>query len=180
MAVITSIATGDMRCVFAGRNDAIVAGTTSTDHLRVINTDHGLPQVGAVAIFTDGSRLYVRWTLARGLDAVMAAGTIAGDAQVIEVRRQPGGGAVAVITSIATRDMRCVFAGRNDAIVAGTTATDHLRVIDTDHGLPQVGAVAIFTDGARLNMCRTLARGLDAVMAAGTIAGDAQVIKVRR
>ena len=87
MAVITSIATGDMGCVFAGRNETVVAGTTSTDDLRVINTDHGLPQVGAVTVFADRSRLYVRRTLARGLDTVMAAGTIAGDTHVIEVRR---------------------------------------------------------------------------------------------
>ena len=87
MAVITGIAATDVRCVFANGRYAIVAGTTGADHLGVINRGRRLPQVGAVTVFADGGCLYVRCAFARGLDAVMAAGTIAGDAQVIEVRR---------------------------------------------------------------------------------------------
>ena len=87
---------------------------------------------------------------------------------------------MAVITGIATGDVRCMLAGRNRAIVAGAASTDHLGVIDTNHGLPQVSAVTVFADGGRLDVSRALAGGLDTVMAAGTVTGDIDMIKIRR
>ena len=180
MAVITGIATGDMRCVLANGRYAIVARATGTDDLGVIDADHGLPQVGAVTIFTDGGRLNVRQAFTGGFDAVVTISTVTADVDVIKIRRQPGGGAVAVITGIATGDMRCVLANGRYAIVARATGTDDLGVIDADHGLPQVGAVTILTDGGRLNVRRALAGRLDAIMATGTITGDVDVIKIGR
>ena len=44
-----------------------------------------------MAVFADVGGLYMRRDLARGIRAVMAAGTIAGDVNVIEIRRQPAG-----------------------------------------------------------------------------------------
>ena len=164
----------------AGGNRPIVAGTTGADNLGVIDADYGLPQVGAVTILANGGRLNVRRALTGRLDAIMATGTITGDVDVIKIGRQPGDRAVAVITGIASGDMSCVLANGRYAIVARATGTDDLGVIDADHGLPQVGAVTILTDGGRLNVRRALAGRLDAIMATGTITGDVDVIKIGR
>ena len=99
---------------------------------------------------------------------------------MIEASRQPGDRAVAVIASICTGDVRCMLAIGNSAVMAGTASADHLGVINTDHGLPQVSAVAIFADGRCLNVRRAFAGSFNAVMAAATVAGDVDVIEVRR
>ncbi len=87
MAVITSIGTGDMRCVLAGRNRAIVAGTAGTDHLGVIDRGRWSPQYVAVAIFADVRGLDMRHMFAGGGGAVVAANTVAHDTGVIEAGR---------------------------------------------------------------------------------------------
>ena len=50
----------------------------------------GREYIGVVTIFTDVSRLYVCRTLADGLNAIVAAGTIIDDTEVVEVRWPPG------------------------------------------------------------------------------------------
>ena len=87
MAIITVIAAADMGRVFARGGAAIVAGTTATDHLRVINRGRGNPQRVAVAIFANIGGLDVSRCLAGGSGAVMTINTAADDVDMIEVRR---------------------------------------------------------------------------------------------
>ena len=87
MAVITGIAATDVRCVFANGRYAIVAGTTGADHLGVINRGRRLPQVGAVTVFADRSRLYVRRALTGGGGAIVATDAVTHDTGVIEGSR---------------------------------------------------------------------------------------------
>ena len=162
----------------AGGNRPIVAGTTGADNLGVIDADYGLPQVGAVTILANGGRLNVRRALTGRLDAIMATGTITGDVDVIKIGRQPGDRAVAVITGIASGDMSCVLANGRYAIVARATGTDDLGVIDADHGLPQVGAVTILTDGGRLNVRQAFTGGNRTIVAGAADADNLGVIDV--
>ena len=74
----------------------------------------------------------MRWVLTGGAYAVMTSDAVARDIGVIEIRRTPRRGCVAVIAVIAARNVRYVFAGCRCAIVAGHTGTDDMRVL---HGV---------------------------------------------
>ena len=85
MTVLTDVTAGNVCRVFAGGNDAIMAGVAGADHLGVINGHDWRKHIGGMAVFTDIGRLNVPPVLAGGLDAVMAADTVATDIQVIEI-----------------------------------------------------------------------------------------------
>ncbi len=85
-----------------------------------------------------------------------------------------------VAAVIAAFYMSRVLASRNDTIMAGATTTQNLCMIDGHHGRPQIRGMAVFADIAGLNVCRAFAGRVRAVMAAHTIAGDVQVIEIRR
>lgn len=60
MAVVASIATGDVGWVLADRCNAIMAGAAGTHYMRVINGEHRREHVGVMAVFADIARLNVR------------------------------------------------------------------------------------------------------------------------
>ena len=55
--------------------------------------------------------------LAGGVCAVMAIGTITGNVHVIEIGRQPGGGAVTIVAGVATGDVRRILARSGDTVM---------------------------------------------------------------
>ena len=180
MTVVAGIAAGDMRRVLADRNDAVMAGGTGSQYLRVINSHHGREQIGGMAVFADIRCLNVVRVLTDRLRAVVTTDTVARDIQVIEVRRQPANRAVTIVTGIAAGDMRRVLANGNGAIVAGDASPDYLGVIDGQYWRKNIRRVTVFADVRCLNVRLVLANGIRAVMAAGTIAGDIDVIEIRR
>lgn len=83
-----------------------------------------------------------------------------------------------VVTIIATRNVRRMFAGRRIAVVAGSAATEDLRMV---HGVgwhPDIAVVAVLANVCRLNVSRILADRCDAVVAVDAITNDAGVIKI--
>ena len=82
-----------------------------------------------------------------------------------------------VVAIRAAADVRCMFAGRGDAVMAGTAGADDLCVIDGNRRFKQRRAVAVLTDVAGLNMRRALARGCSTVVTADAVVGNAGVIK---
>ena len=68
----------------------------------------------------------------------------------------------------------------SNAIVAGDTGSNDLRVIDEQHRCKHICRVAVLTDIRCLNVCRILANCVRAVMTADAIAGDVDVIEIRR
>lgn len=133
-----------------------------------------------MAILADIGCLDVGRSLTDGISAVVAAETVIHDVDVVEVGGQPRDCRVAVIAVIATGDMRRVLAGRYVAIVAGTTCTNDLRVVDGVYGNPDVGRVAVFAHVGRLNVCRVLARRIGTIVAVGTVARNIYVIEIGR
>jgi len=99
---------------------------------------------------------------------------------VVEVRRQPGDGAVTVIAGVAAGNVCLVFAACGGAVMTGAASSQYLGVIDGHHRGPEIRGVAIFADVRRLNVRSILAGRLRAVMAAYAIAGDVQVVKICR
>ena len=92
MAVIAVIAAGDMRWVFAGRYCAVMTGAAGANDLDVVDRVNRYPDVRGMAVFANIGRLNMRQVLARSVGAVMAAGTVARNIYVIEIRRQPADG----------------------------------------------------------------------------------------
>ena len=116
--------------------------------------------------------------LAGGIGAVMAACTIAGDIDVIKVRRHPAIGGMTVVTGIFARNVGWVLAGRDIAVVTRLAGSYDLSMVDHGRWRPEVHAMAILAYSRRLNVRDVFARGIGAVVAAGAIAGNARVVKV--
>jgi len=180
MAVVAGIAAGDVGRVFARRRDAIVAGATGAYDLGVIDGKRGRPDTRRVAILADIGRLYMCRRLAGGLRAVVAAHAIASDIDVVEGGRQPGNRRMAVVAGIAAGDVGWMFTGRRDAIMAGAASAQYLGVIDGKGGRPDIRRVAVLANIGCLYMCRRLAGGLRAIVAAHAIASDIDVVEVGR
>jgi hypothetical protein len=65
---------------------------------------------------------------------------------MVEIRGQPGDRRMTIVTVIAAGDMRGVFTGRGDAIMAGAAGAQYLGVIDGKGRYEHIGAVAILAD----------------------------------
>jgi len=87
---------------------------------------------------------------------------------------------VAIVAIGAARNVILVLAGRDDAVVAGATRTQNLRMVDGHYGLPQIRGVAVLADVSRQDVCLAFTSRLRAVVTAETVAGDVDVIEVRR
>lgn len=179
MAVVAGNATGNVIGVFAGCGQSIMAGPAGANHLCVIDQVDRSEGVDAVAILADGRCLNMRRILASRVDAVVAAGAITGDVDVVKIRWQPAHGRVAIVTVIATREMVEVFAGCCDAVMTGSTAAKHLRVIDHVRWQPGYGVVAILTDVRRQNVGCVLARRVSAIVTTGAISRDIDMVEIR-
>ena len=59
--------------MFAGCNNTVVAGATSSNYLSVVDGCRRYPYCRAMAIFADIGRLNMRLVLTSSLDAVMTA-----------------------------------------------------------------------------------------------------------
>ena len=180
MAVVAGIAAGDVCWMFTRRGDAVMAGAAGAYHLSVIDGKRGRPDTRRVAVLADISRLYMCRGLAGGLCAIVAAHAIASDIDVVEGGRQPRNRRMAVVAGVAAGDVGRVFAGRGDAIMAGATSAQYLGVIDGKGGRPDIRRVAVLANIGCLYMCRRLAGGLRAIVAAHAIASDIDVVEVGR
>ena len=180
MAVIAVIAAGNVCRVLAGRRYAVVAGPAGTENLCMVHSNRRHPDAGVVAILTDIRRLDVRCGLACRGNAVVAADTVVGNTHVIEVRRPPRDGGMAVIARIAAGNMCRVLAGGCDAVVARITGTDYLCVINRVCRREQVRVVTILADITRLDMGRIFAGCLDAIVTIEAGSGDVYMVKIRR
>jgi len=143
MAIVASIAAGDMSQVLPGCSDAVMATCTGTNHLCVVNGIGGRKDVGIVAILTNVAGLDMSEVLAGSVDTVVAVDAVIRDTGVVEVGRQPANGRMAIVAIVAALDVTEILPGRRQAIMAGATIAQHLRVIDREGGRPNVGGVAV-------------------------------------
>ena len=180
MAIVAIAATCDMRRMLAGSDDAVMTGRTTAEYLCVIDRYHGCPDCGAVAILANVRGLNVLRTLTGCISTVVAGHAAARDVGVVEIRRYPRDGGVAVVAAIAARDVQRVFASRSDAVMTGAATAQNLRMIDGDYGRPDGPTMAVLADVCCLNMHRSFASCFRTVMAAHAIANDVRVIEVRR
>ena len=136
---ITAMATVALGCRwnmvrgFAGCNDIVVTTGTGSKHLRVIHRVGcnrcpkrreflmtGVTQVGGTNM---------RRGFTTGIGAIVTGTAIPGKRAVINRRRYPLRGAVAIITFQCGRNMRCTLANCNHIIVATRAHTIHFVMI---------------------------------------------------
>ena len=105
MAVIAGIGRTDMGWIFTRGGCAVVAGRTGTDYIGVIDADNRRPGGVAMAVFTQCVGLDMSRIFSGSGRAVVATEATAADAVMIEYRRYPAIGAVAIVTGITAADM---------------------------------------------------------------------------
>lgn len=98
VAVIAICAAADVSCMFASRRHAVMAGTASTQDLRVIDRGDWNERNRAVTVFADICCLHVCWAFASCGNAVMATDAVPENAGVVKIRREP---ACRIVTILA-------------------------------------------------------------------------------
>jgi hypothetical protein len=154
VAVVTVSATGEVRRVFAGRCNSIVARVAAAQYLRMVDSVRRQPGNRVVAVFADGCRLYVRTVLAGRVRSIVATCAVAHDIYVVEVGWNPARCCVAVVTVIAALNMIGVFASCDTSVVTGAATPQHIQVVDCEHRTPGAGAMAVLAGGRGLDVCR--------------------------
>ena len=101
VAIVAVVAAGDVRRVLALGNDAVVAGHAGTDHVGVIDEVRRRKGHVVVTVLADVSRVDMRWMFADFVHAVVATDAVVRDVDVVEIRRNPGGGRVAIVAVVA-------------------------------------------------------------------------------
>lgn len=87
---------------------------------------------------------------------------------------------MAVIAIIAAGDMRWVFANGYHTVMTRAASPNNLSVVDSKCRNPGVRCMAIFADDTGKNMVGVLARCIRTVVTTRAIAGDVDMVKVRR
>lgn len=87
MTVVAVVAAGNVRRVFPYRRDTVVARGASADNLCVIDRVHRCEDIGCVTVLAHITGENVRWSFAGRIGAVVAARTVTGNVDMIEVRR---------------------------------------------------------------------------------------------
>ncbi len=82
-----------------------------------------------MTVLTNGGSQYVCIVLTGRICAVVATGTIAGNARMVEICRRPGDGCVAIVAVVTTCEMSGVLSGGGDAIVTRTATAQYLCMI---------------------------------------------------
>ena len=178
VAIITIVAAIYVIQIFTIGDDTVMAGPAGANDLCVVDNNFRHKGDNAVTILTNVRCLDMRIVLAGRVRTVVATRTIANDIDVIEIRRDPGDRGMAIVASNAAGDVVDVFAACCNSVMARTAGTNHLCMIDQVRGSPEIDAVAVLANDRCLNMHRVLASRVDAVMAAGAIARDIDVIEV--
>jgi len=97
---------------------------------------------------------------------------------VIEGRRHPAVGGVAVVAGVATRDMTGMLAGRHGAVMAGGAGADHLCVINGVGRSPLHPVMTVGADVGRIDVRRRFARRIHAVVATEAVTGDVYMVEI--
>ena len=86
---------------------------------------------------------------------------------------------MAIVTSIAARDVSCVLARCRRPIMAGEAGSDNLCVVHGIHRGPAHVVVAVFAHIAGCDMRRAFAFSTNPIMATKTAVCDTGVVKRR-
>ena len=165
--------------IHASRRRTVVARRTRSKYLVVIDGNHRRPDIGVVAVLTNGGRQRMQRPFAGCVGAVVTVDAITHDIDVIKVRGQPRDGRVAIVAIVAARDMGRVLADRRGAVVARSTGADHLSMVDRECRYPGVRRVTVLAHDAGLDVVGGFAGCVRAVVTTRTVTRDVEVVEVR-
>ena len=155
----------------------VVTGYARAEHMGVIDLHRRTEGECRVAIFTHVVRCDVHRALADGSHAVVALDAVPRDACVFEPRGDPGEIRVAILALVGARNVVGILARCCHAVVAIAAGTQHVGVIDLQHGAEAEGHVAVFADVVGVDVTNAFADGLDAVVTRDAITRDAHMIE---
>lgn len=178
VAVVTSVATGNVVRRLSGRREAVVTGATGSGYLGMVDHVHGRKRICVVAILAHVGRCYVGWVFSGCIRTVVAARTTSRDIDVVEVGRYPASSRMTIVTVIAAVQVRGILARGSDAVMTGAAGPNDLGVIDCECGRENVGRVTVLTDIAGLDVRQMLSGGFSTVVAAKAIAADIHVVEI--
>jgi len=135
------------------------------------------PRRNGMAILADVGRQNVILIFTGRVCTVVTANAIAGDIRMIEIRRHPRHGRVAIIAVVSAGNMRWVLACRDGAVMTGYASTDNLRVINYHNRLKERCAVAIFTDVAGQHVILIFPNRVRTIVTTNAIARVIRMIK---
>lgn len=126
-----------MRRTLTTGNDAVVAASTRSDNLRMINSSCRTPARWRVAGFTKWAGRNVCRPFSACADSVMTPYAISADTGVIKPRTEPVGRHVANIALGRGGYVACAFSPRRRAVVATRTRSTYLGMIDSRKWTPR-------------------------------------------
>ena len=83
-----------------------------------------------------------------------------------------------IVAGVAAGDMGRMLTGGGDAVVAGATSANDLRVVDICRWGPHRWTMAVLANIGGLNVCLILAGGVGAVVTTDAITKDVQVVEI--
>lgn len=142
VAQVTGVVADDMVRRLTSCYHAIMAAIAGANDIRMIDPYHRGPSRIAVTILADIVGLDVGAVLTGYRGTIVATRTVSRYIGVIEIRRNPALGCMAIATLIYTYDMIRGLTCRSNAVVAVRTGALDVSMIDPGHGYPAVSAVA--------------------------------------
>ena len=180
MAVVTSVATRNVVRRLSGRRETVVTGAAGSVYLGMVDDVYRRKRIRVVAIFAHVCGRNVRWILAGGVSAIMAARTISRDIDVVEVGWYPASSRMTIVAGICRVEVRRMLAGCRDAVMTRAAGANDLCVIYREYWSKNISRMAVLTHIAGLDMRDRFAGCLDTIVAAEAIAADIHVVEIRR
>lgn len=116
--------------------------------MRMINSVCRREQDRVMAVLANVAGQNMIEVFADCIGTVVATKAISRNTGVIEIRRQPGHGRMAIVAIVATGNVGRVLAGSDCAVVTRATSANDLRVVNAVCGCPDRGIVAILANVA--------------------------------
>ena len=119
-----------------------MAAAAGADDLRMVDERRGDPAARHMTAFACLGCPDMGGRAAGGIDAVVTADAVVGDAGVVESCRGPCFGGMTVVAFARRPDVSRMFAKGGDTVVAARTGADDMVVVDDRDGNPLGGIVA--------------------------------------
>lgn len=130
-----------------------MAAAAGADDLRMVDERCGDPAARHMTALARLGCPDMGGRAAGGIDAVVTAYAVVGDAGVVESCRGPCFGGMTVVAFARRPDVSRMFAEGGDTVVAARTGADDMVVVDDRDGNPLGGIVADLTVIGAFDVC---------------------------
>jgi hypothetical protein len=132
-----------------------------------------------VTIITGIARRNMIGIFADRIVAIVTAEAIAAEISMVKICRQPGRSGVAIVTIVATCNVRRVLSVRDCSVMTRRARADDLGVINPVGRRPERNVMAILANIGRQDMIDIFASCVRTVVAAEAISSEIGMVKIR-